>query len=126
MDVDSSDLATNCIECPSGMICGMEGSVLTSISLESRYWRESSADLSTRECPYEPACTGSSDISDQCIDGHSGPLCAVCEDGYTSANSNSVCGRCFKGDHVVGFAVVIVVLVMMILFSIILALIRNG
>ena len=94
---------------------------MTSISLESGYWRESSTDLSTRECPYEKACTGSSDVSDQCMDGHSGPLCAVCEGGYTSANSNSACGKCFKSGHAAGFAAVIVILVMLILFAIILS-----
>ena len=121
VDADSSDLATSCIDCPSGMVCDELGYVLTSTSLESGYWRESSTDLSTRECPYESACTGSSDTSNQCIDGHSGRLCAVCEAGYTSANSNSSCERCFKGDHAVGFAVVIVIIVFMILFSIFLS-----
>ena len=67
---------SSCIECPSGMICDEIGSDVTSISLESGYWRESSTDLSTRECPYELACTGSSDTSDQCMDGHS-VLCVM-------------------------------------------------
>ena len=55
------------------------------------------------------------------MDGHSGPLCAVCEDGYTSANSNSACSRCFKGGHAVGFAAVIVILVVLVVLSTILS-----
>ena len=108
----------DCVKCDGGMICDEEGSILTSISLKSGHWRESSTDLATRECPYEGACTGSSDVSNQCLNGHSGPLCAVCEDGYDSGSRFERCESCFSGSSSVAFWALVSLIFIFISFSI--------
>ena len=104
-----------CVEGLSGMDCEGVGTTLENSPIKVGFWREPSSNSTIRECPYESACPGSSNSSsEQCAEGYSGPLCAVCEDGYTASNVYSPCEKCFEGGEgqSVGFGLVVVLIAM--------------
>eukprot|EP01012_Entosiphon_sulcatum_P003188 TRINITY_DN10921_c0_g1_i1.p1 TRINITY_DN10921_c0_g1~~TRINITY_DN10921_c0_g1_i1.p1 ORF type:complete len:1542 (-),score=179.21 TRINITY_DN10921_c0_g1_i1:1412-6016(-) len=76
----------DCKACPVGAVCNGSRHVVSQVG----YWRSGdSSSLDFRKCSSEELCTG----GDACRQGHSGPLCSVCDSGF-GRNRNGVCTRC--------------------------------
>jgi hypothetical protein len=80
------------IGCPSGAK-SCQGS---EIVVEAGLWRMDKNTAEINACPYgEEACLGGSMTGgESCALGYTGPLCAVCEEGYYFQSSEGICTAC--------------------------------
>ena len=110
-----------CEAVPEGVRKDVEGMNVTSQSLKPGYWRTSAASRNIYMCLSLDHCIGGSDIKEQCKEGHKGPKCGVCSDGFASTGSGETlkCNRCEGGNatqtiliYFSAFAMVIVLVVM--------------
>ncbi|CAN0547989.1 unnamed protein product, partial [Laminaria digitata] len=73
------------VEGEEGVDCDSAGATLTALPIREGYWRTNDESKVVHECLHSDACKGATTISsseDYCADGHNGPYCAVCSDGY--------------------------------------------
>jgi len=110
LSLNSSDPArmllnpfTPVIECPIPESCLIE-QVIVPKRLASRFLGSGSvsSSLSRR---MQSAVNVSNDETttlylSRCLEGHGGPLCAVCEEGWAEKSRGSVCVRCEEGEAV--------------------------
>lgn len=82
-------LDKECTECPRDATC--DGG--TNIRTDKGFWRQCQECEIIEECIFRDSCLGSANVSEQCASGNTGPLCNVCEDGY-SRNSQGGCQKC--------------------------------
>jgi len=86
-----------CSRCPEGTNCVERGVTLESLPLKPSYWRSSQKSYNVVPCKVDVACSQSdvtvSKLDTQCAIGHSGPLCNVCEKGF-SKSMMGVCEAC--------------------------------
>ncbi|KAH8068260.1 hypothetical protein JL721_6835 [Aureococcus anophagefferens] len=74
--------AALCVLCPEeGSRCLSEGITLETLPLKADYWRASLHSDELYACALDDACGGGA--ADYCEDGHGGPLCGVCDAGWT-------------------------------------------
>ena len=88
--VDSLD----CRTCPDKFTCA-KGSTVQSMALKQHYWRENVNTLEVYKCKNYFACKGGevvNNTNDLCQPGHSGPICDVCEKGWSK--DDGVCLKC--------------------------------
>lgn len=96
--VEPATSATNpqfrgrCVECPRGAVCPA-GSDLASIKLQPGYWRTSTSSSDVKACENPDACVGG-DGAGTCAEGYTGPVCAVCDDGYSEGARYRECTPC--------------------------------
>lgn len=85
----------HCSECPEGANCVERGIKLATLRLRPSYWRSGSSSYNIELCKVDEVCSQENvtDISSQCIEGHKGPLCNVCNFGY-SKNLVGICESC--------------------------------
>ena len=90
----NSNTSLVCEECPAGAICDQEGLTTTTLTIQPGYWRHHASTLELRECPSPRACKGGvmNTSDDLCREGHTGPLCNVCQRGY--AKTQGLCAVC--------------------------------
>ena len=82
-----------CKKCPDNFIC-KKGSTIETIILDKRYWRDNKKTLTIEKCRKSYSCLGGiikNSSDDLCNEGHSGPLCDVCLEGWAKNE-----GKCFK------------------------------
>ncbi|CAM9120453.1 unnamed protein product, partial [Phaeothamnion confervicola] len=70
-----------CSVCPVGFACSEVGLVPNTTRMDSNWWRLDPNKMEARACLNSAACPGGQDY---CSPGYGGPLCAVCDSGYTS------------------------------------------
>ena len=89
-------LSGNCTECPSGTECFEAGVVLRALPVKPDMWRVSNRSALVQQCTrvQKGVCLGGNDTSHQCAEGHRGPWCAVCADGYFRGATSRRCERC--------------------------------
>ena len=97
-----------CNSCPNNFIC--DGSDKDNLNLESGYWRYSRDTTETIKCKHNIMCQGGKIINSTdnlCSDGHKGPICDVCKNGW--AKSDGVCFSCQKyhGSRNIAFTILI-------------------
>ena len=107
-----------CVSCGDGTSCGAAGTFLASLPVDAGYYRARPGSPVIERCPNTRACSGGAQTGDaQCREGHEGPFCDVCSDGWYSNSATSSCSKCNSGDVVWGalgvllFLVVVVALV---------------
>ncbi|KAK3282832.1 hypothetical protein CYMTET_9456 [Cymbomonas tetramitiformis] len=94
----------DCLECPEGATCE-GGSLLKDIIANKGYWRSSRDSAYFLECDRSDTdgkqdwCQGG--VESDCIEGHKGPLCNICEDGWSRAVGMS----CVKCQHSFDWAI---------------------
>lgn len=119
MMTDSSG-SIDIVTCSSGLDCNSTGSTLETLKLLPGFWRASLTSSVIHECPYPKYCIGGKGISENstifesnlngsrralsvwsdalyCADGHTGPFCAVCIEGY-SKGSDGMCTLCTESE----------------------------
>ena len=89
-----------CETVPEGVRKDIEGMNVTSQSLEFGYWRTSATSRKVYQCLSPDHCVGGDDIDKQCKEGHQGPKCGVCSDGFASTGSGETlkCNKCEGGN----------------------------
>jgi len=84
---------TECLRVPRGVNETSFGQTLEDLRLKRGFWRTGSNSTDIRECLAEEACLGGANSSDYCRPSHRGPLCQLCEAGY-SKEMNGLCQPC--------------------------------
>ncbi|GMI48731.1 hypothetical protein TrCOL_g5693 [Triparma columacea] len=88
---------------------------LQSLYLKPGYWRVTEESTYIHRCFSNELCLGGADLNNTCLEGHTGPYCEVCEEGY--AKSQGSCVKC-SGDQnftlVVGTLTIIITLVILV------------
>ena len=91
------------------------GMTLQSLYLKPGYWRVTEESTYIHRCFDAELCLGGADLNNTCLEGHTGPYCEVCEEGY--AKSQGACVKC-SGDQnftlVVGTLTIIITLVILV------------
>ena len=106
------NISTTCLSCPEGISCKTAGSHLADLVLDPGMWRAGPDDRDFLRCPVAEACVGgngrrssnttgttnttssSPDSSGYCLTGHHGPLCAICDSGYSRWSNTVLCSKC--------------------------------
>ncbi|GMI27687.1 hypothetical protein TeGR_g11957, partial [Tetraparma gracilis] len=73
--------------------CAAPGVNVLKLPLEAGYWRASNESMEVLQCGEVEACT--SNGTSTCAEGHLGPLCELCEEGWAMAGG--VCVGCGAG-----------------------------
>ncbi len=84
----------DCKTCPDKFNCP-KGSTIQTMVLKQHYWRENINTLEVYKCKNYFACKGGEVVNttnDLCQPGHSGPICDVCEKGWSK--DDGVCLKC--------------------------------
>jgi hypothetical protein len=84
-----------CYLCPDGGDCTSAGLLLEDVNALAGWWLDpasTSADDRFYECHDVTFCNGGS-ASSQCREGRTGPLCALCKEGYQEM-ADGTCGEC--------------------------------
>ncbi|GMH72487.1 hypothetical protein TrLO_g15570 [Triparma laevis f. longispina] len=103
------DMYDMCARLPEGVKSYIVGFTVENLDIEEGYWRSSRSSSVILPCLVETGehCVGGNDPEDQCAEGYTGPLCAVCQDGYASTGSGMFlkCSTCEGGDVTITIAV---------------------
>ena len=82
-----------CAACPEGLACDAPGLTTSTVVLEPGYWRTSRDSLAILFCR-TGWCTGGVGAGDMlCEEGHAGPRCGLCSQGYFKSIASS-CQPC--------------------------------
>ena len=114
---------TNCVTCPDNFIC-KKGSTIETLSLQPHYWRESKTTLNIYKCKNYFACKGGKILNstdDLCQPGHKGPMCDVCERGWSKDD-----GVCLKCPENVGRTMSLTIMIPVVCIIIIIFLIKTA
>ncbi|GMH74227.1 hypothetical protein TL16_g06408 [Triparma laevis f. inornata] len=76
------NLKGTCVVIVDGVDAVNDGMTLTGLIMEPGFWRTGPRSVDVRECPVSDACIGGNETKAYCRDGHNGPYCNLCEDGY--------------------------------------------
>ena len=69
------------------------GSTINDIAVLPGYWRISNTTDDVRECPVSKACVGGVATTKYCREGHEGPYCNLCAEGF-SKDVFKMCQQC--------------------------------
>ena len=116
---NSSELP-DCMDCGDEFVCA-KGTQVQTLDLKAHHWRENDNTIVTYKCKNIFACKGGkiTNSSDSlCKPGHKGPICDVCEKGYSK--DDGVCLKCPEDNtRTVGLTIFIpLVCVILIIFLI--------
>ncbi|GMI02508.1 hypothetical protein TrLO_g61 [Triparma laevis f. longispina] len=100
--VNQGDGENFCKNVPEGVKMNVEAMTVVNLNVSRGFWRTDNSSYDVLQCLAPEHCIGGSDPERQCKEGHTGPLCAVCVDGYASTGSGMFlkCSSCTNGDPV--------------------------
>uniref|UniRef100_A0A7S1UI10 EGF-like domain-containing protein n=1 Tax=Phaeomonas parva TaxID=124430 RepID=A0A7S1UI10_9STRA len=78
-----------CRRCEDGMVCDSPGTTLDNLQVEDGWFRQRSGSPIVEECDMSDAC-----VENGCAEGHEGPYCASCADGYYLEATSGMCKEC--------------------------------
>ena len=85
----------SCPVCPPrGMRCDKAGRTVFNLQVDGGFWRGSNQTAKLMVCPVAEACKGGNSTGHYCIEGHEGPLCAVCAPTFFRWVAKEKCERC--------------------------------
>ncbi|GMH61642.1 hypothetical protein TrST_g9108 [Triparma strigata] len=76
------NLKGECVVIEDGMDAEEAGMTLTGLIIEPGFWRTGPRSVDVRECPVTDACIGGNETEAYCRNGHNGPYCNLCKEGY--------------------------------------------
>jgi hypothetical protein len=79
-----------------GLSESIGGMNVTNLDLQVGYWRTGADSMEVLPCLSDEHCLGGSDLSELCSEGHEGPLCATCQEGFAAvgAGADLSCEEC--------------------------------
>ena len=89
MDVGRGNI---CYGVPLGVDLTTMGMTIENLKLDPGYWRIAQTG-DVRKCLVEGACMGGSNMSEYCRDGHDGPYCNICKNGFRK-DVTGLCDAC--------------------------------
>lgn len=92
---------------------------ISSLEIESGYWRATQTSTNVLMCFNEDACQGGiSGDEDYCKTGYEGPYCSICSNGF-SKSIGFECNKCSDSDNnvliIIVFSILIIILVSIVL-----------
>lgn len=111
-----NDDGEECVTCPRGALCPGGSDLLS----EANWWRSSAASMQFYQCLYPDVCLpGDHAGNDACANGHEGPLCGVCKDGWFEfgGKCRECNGRNATSKIFIAFSAVIIAAVLALLFA---------
>ena len=139
---DSGNVTIGCLKCPKGADCTREGTSFADMRALPGWWRTSDASMAFHRCLLPKHCKGGrydddpepfldelstggdakkvnqTSLNSELCDGHrTGPLCAYCEVGYSSATAYSDCSKCPDKGSSIAATVGISALVLLVLLG---------
>ena len=93
-----------------------KGMTTSLLKLERGYWRTGKDSLNVLPCLSKEHCLGGTDQGDYCAEGHGGPLCAICKDGFSAVGTGENLA-CYKCDGSATASVALGVSVILLLFA---------
>ena len=92
-----------CMRCPPGALCDLEGETLQTLQAKGNFWRATNRTIVFHPCPSVGACSSgriSSTTDDQCLPGHTGLRCELCdtENGYALKKPQNLCVPCARNE----------------------------
>ena len=112
--VDANTHIGKCISCDTieGVHCDEPGITIRTLAIAKGYWRSNELSTDVEKCYNEEACLQlaenqptlfqSFNLSSQCREGHRGPICNVCKNGYV-ASVTGECESCEVNGDAAGF-----------------------
>ena len=108
VNVKFCDSVTECVECPTGMLCDSSshpsGQILEEAVIEPEWYRLHNSSTNVVPCPKPSTqCTGNGTHGDDlCEEGHEGPFCMICTLSETVryVRSGDECTKCSGGSFV--------------------------
>lgn len=101
-----------CEVCPVGAVCDTPGVTWETLETEEGYWRSSDSAFTFYQCAFDAYCTGGR--SSGCADHREGPLCAICEEGYSELGNE--CKECGSQAKSVATMVIMCIFIALIIF----------
>ena len=84
----------DCLRCGGGLTCDEAGATVATVHVDRGHWRASAASDVVENCR-RSRCAGGEGAGDAlCEDGSVGPLCDVCDRGYTYRAASDACVSC--------------------------------
>ena len=99
-ETETQVVVSECRTIVDGMIAQKQGMDLFNVQIEKGFWRIGEDSWDVRECPVSDACLGGNSTEGYCREGHNGPYCILCEDGF-SADVFGLCQKCNLGHEAV-------------------------
>lgn len=105
----------SCESCPRGATCPGGDSVQS----KPNWWRSSNTSFQFYQCKYPDVCNGGPEAGDSaCANGHTGPLCGVCESGWFEfAGKCRECNTNPTSKIFIAISAIILVAVIVLLFA---------
>ena len=116
-----------CLPCLDGAVCPF-ATTWDTISAAEGYWRTDHNSTTFYRCLFRRFCSGGkvgTDASTQCIEHRTGPLCALCEDGYYPGAGNQ-CVECPQSGISTFIWVLVIILILLLLWLQLFIVIRSG
>ncbi|GMH71215.1 hypothetical protein TL16_g05594 [Triparma laevis f. inornata] len=77
--------------------CKKPGLTLETLPVNNGFWRSSANSNKIEECDMKEACSQRPGTNGTgCREGHEGPICAVCKDGFSKNTLKGICRPCDK------------------------------
>jgi len=104
-----------CKACPRGASCPGGDSILS----DNNWWRSGNASLEFFQCRFPDVCKAGPKTGDEaCAEGHTGPLCAVCQDGWFEfAGKCQECNKNGKSKIFITLSFLVVGIIIILLFA---------
>ncbi|GMH76388.1 hypothetical protein TrLO_g509 [Triparma laevis f. longispina] len=75
--------------------CNKIGLTLETLLVNNGFWRSSADSNKIEKCDMKEACSERPDTNGtNCREGHEGPICSVCKDGYSKNSFKGICRPC--------------------------------
>ncbi|GMI09257.1 hypothetical protein TrLO_g2039 [Triparma laevis f. longispina] len=96
-----------CQKEPEGVETTIDAMTVKTLNVKEGYWRTNASSFEVLPCLSPEHCLGGPNPAYQCKEGHTGPLCAVCQDGFASTGSGMFfkCSTCEGGDATTTIAI---------------------
>jgi hypothetical protein len=98
-----------CASCPDGASCTLPGLTILTLPSQVGYWRPTNS-TTFFSCLRQQHCVGGA--GSQCAAHRTGPLCSICEAGYSASSNADTCVACGAKSTSIGIGVLLVVVVL--------------
>jgi hypothetical protein len=118
----ASAINFECRPCPTGVLCNLPGRTQLNLQAAAGYWRSSNSSTEFIRCLRTSHCAAG---AVGCIGHRTGPLCAVCIDGWQATSLDSECVECPSKSQAGGLGALFTILIILALLILYWAALRD-
>jgi len=100
-----------CVDVMEGVFLNVTKATLEHLPVKPGYWRTTEVSTEVVRCLVSEACVGSNSTGYYCREGHGGPYCDVCDDGF----SKDVLGLCQRCDEMLSASSIVTTILLLFL-----------